>query len=196
MKRKSYGEILLGLATGTAFGFLLQKGGVSKYEAISGQLRFEDASVVKIMATASAVGALGTYALKEMELVDLKIKPLNAGGVLLGGTLFGAGMGLLGYCPGTNLAAIGEGNKAAAAGAVGMLGGALAYVKAYPHIEPIIKKGEIGEKTLPEMTGSSPWLWVAGFTGVVAAGAGLLNSEKSRKKNLLPGKRSQVMEIS
>ena len=174
MKRDSVGKILLGLATGAAFGFLLQKGGAAKHEAISRQLLFEDASVVKIMTTASAVGALGTYALNAMNKVELKIKPLNAGGILLGGTLFGTGMALLGYCPGTSMAAIGEGRKDAAAGAVGMMGGAMAFVQAYPHIKPIIERGQIGKRTLPEITHTSPWLWVAAMAGAVATGAQFL----------------------
>lgn len=177
MKRNSLGGIALGAATGTLFGFLLQKGRASKYEAITGQLLFKDASVIKIMAMASAVGAAGTYALNAMDKIDMKVKPLNTGGVALGGMLFGAGMALLGYCPGTSMAAIGEGSKDAAAGALGMFSGALAYIKAYPYIQPVIEKGGIGKRTLPEVTKSSPWLWVSGLAGAVAIGALLLESD-------------------
>jgi uncharacterized protein len=182
MKRDTMGKIALGLATGTVFGFLLQKGRAAKHEAISRQLLFEDASVVKIMATASAVGALGTYTLNALKKVDLKIKPLNTGGVVIGGTLFGAGMALLGYCPGTSMAAVGEGRKDAAAGAAGMLGGALAFVKAYPHIKPIIESGQLGERTLPEITRTSPWLWVAGLAAAVAAGAHYWEAENKENR--------------
>jgi uncharacterized protein len=171
MKRDTTAKIALGLLTGTAFGFLLQRGGAARHAAISRQLRFEDASVVKIMATAASVGALGTYALHALKKVDLTIKPLNTGGIVLGGTLFGTGMALLGYCPGTSMAALGEGRKDAAAGAVGMLGGALAFVRAYPHIKPAIESGQLGKRTLPEMTGTSPWLWIAGMAAAVAAGS-------------------------
>lgn len=174
MRRDSLGKILLGMATGTAFGFFLHRGRASEQDVFSSQLLLEDASVVKIMATASAVGAAGTYALSALDRVDTKVKPLNAGGVTLGGILFGAGMALFGYCPGTSMAAIGGGHKDAAAGAAGMMGGALGFVKAYPHIKPIIEKGGVGKRTLPEITGSSPWLWVSGLAAAVAAGATLL----------------------
>lgn len=176
MRRESTGRILIGLATGSAFGFLLQKGRASKFEAITGQLRFTDWSVVKIMATAAAVGALGTQALNTAGVSEVKVKPLNTGGVLLGGTLFGAGMALLGYCPGTNMAAIGEGKRDAIAGAGGMLAGAFAFVALYPHLKPVIEMGALGKQTLPEMTGTSPWLWVAGLSTAVAAGAKLLEA--------------------
>ncbi len=176
MKRESNGRVLLGLATGIAFGFLLHKGRASKHGTIKGQLRFTDWSVVQMMATAAAVGAIGTQALSTAGLTEIKVKPLNAGGVALGGTLFGAGMALLGYCPGTNMAAIGEGNRDAIAGAGGMLAGALAYVALYPHLKPVIEMGALGQQTLPEMTGTSPWLWVGGLSTAVAAGAKLLEA--------------------
>ena len=174
MKRQSIGKILLGLGTGVAFGFLLHKGRASEHEAISGQLLARDATVVKIMATASAVGAVGVQALNALGLADAKIKPFNVGGVVLGGTLFGSGMALLGYCPGTGLAALGAGHKDAAAGVLGMFGGALAFVRLYPRIKPLIEKGSFGKRTLPELTGTSAWWWVAGISAATAAAAGLL----------------------
>jgi uncharacterized protein len=176
MKRDSAGKILLGLATGTVFGFLLHKGRAGEYKAIGGTLRGEDSSVLKIMATASAVGALGTHVLNDLGVVDLKVKPLNLGGVVVGGTVFGAGMAILGYCPGTSMAALGEGHKDAFAGALGMFAGALTFVRFYPYLKKVMEKGELGEKTLPEVTGTSPWLWVAGTSAAVAAGAGLLET--------------------
>ena len=176
MKRDSMGKILLGLATGTAFGFLLHKGRAGEYEAIGGTLRGDDISVLKIMATASAVGALGTQVLNDLGVVDLKVKPLNLGGVVLGGTVFGTGMATLGYCPGTSLAAVGEGHRDALAGVLGMMGGALAFVKFYPHLKKLMEKGAMGEQTLPRATGTSPWLWVAGTSAAVAAGAQLLET--------------------
>ncbi|MFZ0133962.1 MAG: YeeE/YedE thiosulfate transporter family protein [Desulfobacterales bacterium] len=174
MKRQSIGKILLGLGTGVAFGFLLHKGRASEHAAISGQLRAKDFTVVKIMATASAVGAVGVQALNALGLADAKIKPFNVGGVVLGGTLFGSGMALLGYCPGTSMAAIGAGHRDAAAGAFGMLGGALAFVRLYPAIKPWMEKGTYGKRSLPEVTGTSPWIWVAGLSTATAVGAGLL----------------------
>ena len=56
-------KLLLGLVTGVAFGFLLQKGRVAKFPVIVGQFLLKDWTVVKVMATAVAVGAVGVYAL-------------------------------------------------------------------------------------------------------------------------------------
>ena len=56
---KSKNKLLQGLIIGIIFGFLLQKGGVSKYDIIMGQLRLTDFTVVKIILTAIVVTMLG-----------------------------------------------------------------------------------------------------------------------------------------
>lgn len=178
MKKESLGKILLGLGTGTLFGFFLHKGSASEHHAISGQLRLRDSSVLKIMGTATAVGAMGTQILMRLGLTKAKVKPLNTGGIVLGGTLFGTGMAILGYCPGTNMAAMGKGHKDAVAGMIGMFVGALAFVRLYPSLKPLIEKGSMGKRTLPEMTRTSPWLWTAAISAAMVLLPKQLEGEK------------------
>jgi uncharacterized protein len=52
------------LTFGIAFGFLLQKGGATKYDVIVGQLLLTDFTVLKIMLSAVLVGMIGIYAMK------------------------------------------------------------------------------------------------------------------------------------
>ncbi len=151
MKRDSLGQLALGLGTGLAFGFLLQKGQVAKHRKIVNQLQLTDWDVVKVMGTASAVGGLGTYLLRRGGHVEPSIKPLKLGGVVTGGVLFGAGMAILGYCPGTSVAAAGQGNRDAWAGIAGMGLGALAYVRFLPQLKRWIDWGDYGEKTVPQI---------------------------------------------
>ena len=75
------GKRLLGLATGLAFGALLQRGRVSRYEVILGQLLFRDGRVMKTMATAVAVGAVGIHALARKGMTTKEVKPMKVGGV-------------------------------------------------------------------------------------------------------------------
>src|SRR5688500_13067174 len=96
-------KLALGLLTGIIFGFLLQKGRVAKYQVIVGQFLLKDFTVVKIMATAVIVGAIGVYALLAAGAVSLHIKPMLVGGVLVGAVCFGFGIVILGYCPGTTV---------------------------------------------------------------------------------------------
>jgi hypothetical protein len=51
-------QLSIGLLTGILFGFLLQKGGVTKYDVIIGQLLLTDFTVVKIMLSAVITGML------------------------------------------------------------------------------------------------------------------------------------------
>lgn len=167
----SPGKLLLGLGTGILFGFLLQKGRVAKYTVIVGQFLLKDWTVVKVMGTAVIVGSMGVYALVAAGQAQLHIKPLLLAGVMVGAVCFGVGMTLLGYCPGTTVAACGEGRRDAMVGVVGMFVGALVFVAAYPALEPMIKSlGDMGKVTLPELTGASPWLWIGSLValGVVA----------------------------
>ncbi len=180
MRRDPLPTLLLGLLTGVAFGALLQKGQVAKYEVITSQLLLRDSRVLQTMGTAVAVGAAGVHALEQRGLVELDIKPLQLGGVVGGAVLFGAGAALLGYCPGTTLAAIGEGRRDAMVGALGMLAGAALFVRTYPAIRPLLEKGDLGKVTLPRATRTSPWPWVAAIGTAVATGSALTSRTSSR----------------
>lgn len=65
-------------------------------------------------------------------MANLHIKPVLLGGVLIGGILFGIGIAIFGYCPGTGVAACREGRKDAMAGVAGMLAGASVFMGMYP----------------------------------------------------------------
>lgn len=157
-------KLALGLVTGIVFGVLLQKGGVAKFRVIVGQFLLRDWTVVKIMGTAVIVGSVGIYALLPTDAVSLHIKPLVWFGIIVGGVCFGAGMALFGYCPGTSVAACGEGRRDAMVGVLGMLLGSGTYVILYPPISGLLKSwGDASKITLPEWTGTSPWLWVVGL---------------------------------
>jgi hypothetical protein len=161
-------RLLLGLVTGIAFGFLLQKGRVAKFHVIMGQFLLRDWTVVKVMATAVAVGVVGVWFLVQTGVATLHVKPAQFGGVILGGILLGAGLAVFGYCPGTSVAACGEGRRNAAVGVLGMLAGAATYVALYPALRPVIKGiADWGKITFPQLTYTPPWAWVAGLVGAV-----------------------------
>lgn len=164
-------SLVYGAATGLAFGFLLQKGGVTRYNTIVNQFRLKDFTVLKTMLTAIVVGAVGIYLMLQFGMIrGLHVKgaelAMNAGG----GVIFGAGMVLLGYCPGTALAAIGQGSRDATIGVVGALVGAAAYAEVYPLVsrtlEPI---GSLGKVTLADVAHVSPWVFIVALGAVAVA---------------------------
>ena len=123
--RRILGAILFGLA----FGFLLQKGGVGKYHILMGQLLLQDFTVVKVMLTAIVVGMIGIFTLHRFAKVNLHIKPTRIGSNIIGGLIFGAGFALIGYCPGTVAAALGQGNYDALFAMAGLIAGSYLYAQ-------------------------------------------------------------------
>ena len=156
--------LLYGVITGVLFGFLLQKGRVLRYDKQLGALRLLDMTIVKFMLSTVLVGMIGVYLLKDIGLAQLSIKSTILGGVILGGLTFGIGWGLLGYCPGTSLGALGEGRWDAVWGIVGMLIGAALYAEAYPFIKrTVLTWCDYGKITLPEVLGINHWLIIILF---------------------------------
>jgi uncharacterized membrane protein YedE/YeeE len=160
----SPGDIVLGLLTGICFGFLLQKGQVAKYQVIVGQLLLKDWTAFRIMLVAALTGAIGVYALRAADITYLDIWPFQPAAMLVGAALFGVGIAILGYCPGTGMAGAGEGSRDAAIGVLGMITGAGVLVVGYNRVEPIaLALGDWGKLTLPALLGVSPWIVIAAF---------------------------------
>lgn len=147
-----------GLITGVLFGFFLQKGRVLRYDKQIAALRLQDMTIVKFMLSHIAVAMVGVYLLYDLGLVKLSLKSTILGSVILGGLLFGLGWGLLGYCPGTSLGALGEGRWDAIWGIGGMLVGAGLYAEAYPYLKnTVLTWGNFGKITLPQILGINHW---------------------------------------
>ena len=163
--------LIYGLVTGLLFGFLLQKGRVLRYDKQLGALRLKDMTIVKFMLSSVLVGMLGIYLLKDLGLVTLSIKATILGPVIIGALIFGLGWGLLGYCPGTSMGALGEGRWDAVWGILGMIAGAALFAEAYPALQKTIYTwGDLGRITLPQVLGVSHWVIIPVFV----AGALLL----------------------
>lgn len=150
---------LYGLITGVLFGILLQRSRVIRYDKQIGALLFKDMTIVKFMLSTVMVGMVGIYLLKDLGIAKFSIKPMIVGAVVLGGFIFGIGWGLLGYCPGTSLGALGEGRYDALCGILGMILGAGIFAELYPLIKKtLLKIGDFGKVTLPEVTHINHWI--------------------------------------
>jgi uncharacterized protein len=153
------GKLLLGLLTGFLFGLLLQKGHVTKYPVIVGQFLLRDFTVLKTMLTAIVVGGAGVYTLRALGVATLHVKPAQLASVAIGGAVFGVGMVVLGYCPGTGVAAAAEGRRDAQFGVAGMLCGAVLFAELYAAFsKTLLTWFDLGPVTLPELTGVPVWL--------------------------------------
>lgn len=151
-------DLWYGLVTGVLFGFFLQKGRVLRYDKQIAALRLQDMTIVKFMLSHIVVAMVGVYFLYDMGLVKLSLKPMILGGVVIGGLIFGLGWGLLGYCPGTSLGALGEGRWDSLWGIGGMLVGAGIYAEAYPYLKKtVLTWGDYGKITIPQVLGVNHW---------------------------------------
>jgi hypothetical protein len=152
----------MGLLFGILFGFMLQKGGVTNYDVLMGQLLLTDFTVVKVMLSAVITGMVGIEILRSRGLVTLHPKPGSLGTSAVGGLIFGAGFALLGYCPGTMAGAVGEGRLDALAGGVpGVIFGAWLFAIIYPKLPTsLLEWGDVGESTFPALLKRAPWVIV------------------------------------
>ena len=162
-------QLIYGLATGVLFGFLLQRGHVLRYDKQLGALRLKDMTIVKFMLSHIMVAMTGIYLLGDLGLIHLSIKSTALGANILGGLLFGLGWGMLGYCPGTALGALGEGRLDSIWGIAGMLAGASLFAHTYDALTGTIYTcGAYGKLTLPGLLGLNHWLVIVALLAIYA----------------------------
>lgn len=167
-------QLLLGLLFGVVFGFLLQKGGVAKYEVLMGALLLTDFTVMKVMLTAIVVGMIGVFSLHALGLVKLHVKKTQYVANILGGLMFGAGFALLGYCPGTGAAALGQGNFDAVVGILGMMAGSHLFAELSHPLAGVQTWGNRGGIMLNDLIGMPLRVFLPIFVPAMAVALWLL----------------------
>src|SRR5512132_809778 len=136
------------LLVGIAMGALLQRVRASSPGMILANLRLENLSIIKFMATTIAVGMILVYLLDAAapQLLHFDIKPTYLIGVALGGVIFGVGFALGGYCPGTCVVGASEGRRDALFAILGGVLGALLFAVLYKAlVDPLIKPLDLGK---------------------------------------------------
>jgi hypothetical protein len=146
---------LWGALTGAGFGWVLYKVGATRYSRVMGMLTLRDTKVMKFAFTAIGVASLGyglAAALGLSERLSLvpRVMPYLGAAHLLGGALFGVGMGVSGLCPGTCAAKTGGrgGDKklATPAAVVGLVAGVVLYAILK---DPLVSAGIIATNQKP-----------------------------------------------
>ena len=157
----------MGLITGIAFGFLLQKGRVLRFDRQIGAMLLKDMTIMKFMLSAILVGMVGILALSGADIIKLGHKPMNVGAVVIGAALFGGGWAIMGFCPGTSVGALGEGRWHAIFAIAGMIVGAAIYAELYPLFKStVLAWADYGKIGFPEVLGVTPWIIVTVFWAV------------------------------
>jgi len=171
--------LLGGLIIGFILGFLLQKGRLAKFDTIIGQFLFKDFTMIRFLLSALVTGSITLYTLHSLDMIKtIPAAQSSLFGSISGGIFLGIGMALLGYCPGSTLAAVGQGAQDALLGVFGLCVGAVFFEAIKPFISEFLKlKPHLS--TLPELTGLNPWVFL-----IVLVIATLLFVRFLRRKNL------------
>ena len=126
------------LVIGFIFGSILQYANLNRYNVISGMATLENLTVAKAITVAIGIGAIIFAVEIGLGYASYHLKPILLGGIAIGGLIFGVGMAILGYCPGTLAISLGEGSIDALIGIIGALVGGFVYTLVLPTIKNIL----------------------------------------------------------
>lgn len=148
-------DIWLGLFSGIAFGFVIQRIGATDAHRMARSHLMLDADIPRFMVMAVALAALGLFGLQTVGVGRTLPLPTSILATGLAAIIFGAGWGLAGYCPGTTWAAAGEGRMDAVFALLGGLTGTLVFAALHETLIPILyEPTNIGSLTLVDLLGN------------------------------------------
>jgi uncharacterized protein len=179
-------NIVFGLAVGFIFGYILTRTGITKYPRVMGMLRLKDFKILKFMLTA-VISSMVLFHLCG-DLGWLKVVPKNLDwGKLVGGLIFGAGMALLGYCPGTMAARIGEGKRESIFALFGMSFGILIYALTIKPVKALLLSGEVNGD-IAVLLGINHWFLIVPTALLFSAVIFFLNRKVSDNRRVFQEK--------
>ncbi len=137
MSPAGYSSVLL---VGMYLGVLFTKSEVALWERVHKMFLFEEAHMYLVISVAIVVAMLSMLVIKWFGIkgvdgspITYKPKPFHTG-VIVGGTMFGAGWALTGACPGPIYAQIGAGEWLAVLTLIGAMLGMLSYAALKPKL--------------------------------------------------------------
>jgi uncharacterized membrane protein YedE/YeeE len=150
MIHQGHGSLALVFLIGVIFGGIIQYTRVDKFEKIAGFAMLKDTIVPKMLFLAVGLTSIGLYFMIEAGGAHYHIKPVMWQGLIIGGTLFGISMAILGKCPGTGPISIAEGRIDVLVGAIGGLLGGLVFTLYYDDFFKPLMGESAGKMVLTE----------------------------------------------
>lgn len=148
-------QIWLGLISGVAFGFVIQRAGATNANKMARAHLMIEGDIPRFMLLAVALSAIGLVGLQADGVGRMLIIPTSLVATGISGVLFGIGWGLCGYCPGTTWAAAGEGRMDAVFALLGGLAGTAVFAQVHEIMIPLLyAPTNIGQITLADWFGS------------------------------------------
>jgi hypothetical protein len=115
-----------------------------------------------------------------LDFERLWVNPTYLGSGILGGLLFGVGFVVGGYCPGTACVGVATGRIDALVLFVGIFAGIFGFNELYPLVSGFYNSTDMGQLTLPQVTGLPYGLLV--FAVVLLALGGFAGAEWVEKR--------------
>ena len=128
-------NLWLAVPTGFVFGFALFHAGFTDSRRIAWAFYFKDMGVPVVMFSAIITGMLGLWGLSLIGVLDISkvyLLPSYIVPMAVGGLIFGMGMVIGGFCPGTAIAAIATGKIDGVVFVMGFLLGSLFFGDFFP----------------------------------------------------------------
>lgn len=149
--------IWLGLLSGIAFGFVIQRVGATNADKMARAHLMIEADIPRFMLMAIALSAVGLLGLQISGVGRTQVLPTSLVATGLAGVLFGVGWGLCGYCPGTTWAAAGEGRMDAIFALLGGFAGTALFAQLHESLIPLLyAPTNVGQITLADWVNSKP----------------------------------------
>jgi len=147
-------QIWLGLLSGIAFGFVIQRVGATNANKMARAHLMLEGDIPRFMLMAVILSAVGLFGLQAVGIDNTRILPTSLVATGLAAVIFGIGWGFCGYCPGTTWAAVGEGRMDAVFALLGGLAGTAVFAQFHEQLIPLLYgPTNVGQITLSDWVG-------------------------------------------
>jgi len=153
-------NLMLALAIGIMFGFILERAGFATAAHIAPVFYFRNIMVAKVMVSAIVTAATLLFLGIIFGYIDYNnifIPTTYVWAYLIGGIIFGIGMVMSGWCPGTAVTGIATGKIDAIIFALGLIAGMYFYFyiyDAYVAVRDLANGANLGRFTIAKLLGT------------------------------------------
>ncbi len=152
----SHTNLMLAVLLGVMFGFILERAGFATSAHIAPIFYFRNVMVAKVMVSAIVTAATLIFLASIFGYVDysqLFIPTTYLWAYLAGGLLFGIGMVMSGWCPGTAVVGVATAKIDALFFALGLFVGMYFYFDIYSYIADFANSANLGRFTIDKLVG-------------------------------------------